>query len=172
MTRPRGLMAGLIGALIAGEGQAETLYFCWLGAQGYSMTGQMQIAPAAQGKKLITEADVTGFAITGYLEGRPLGQWDLDALGPETSWILHYDPQAQVFLTPDALGQSVSQAWNADGTATDCGDPGFGFNLGNFAQDFCLNGAWLRESGTPPETPFAVSREPVDPLCRIIVPLS
>ena len=88
------------------------------------------------------------------------------------SWTLNYDPAMREFLTPGAMGLGVSQAWNADGTATDCGDPGFGFNLGNYAQDFCLNGRWVEESGMPPETPFLVSPIPVDPLCRVYAPTS
>ena len=91
---------------------------------------------------------------------------------PNSSWLLNFNPATNEFLTPGQAGLGVSQAWNADGSAEDCGNPGFGFNLGNFAQDFCVNGVWIEESGMPPETPFLVSGVPVNPQCRIYAPLS
>ena len=156
----------------AGQAHAADYYFCWLGGSGYTMTGQMSVAPAALSKTIIREDDVTEFRIAGYLDGQLLGKWDKDDRDDLSSWTLHFDPARNAFLTPMDAGLGVSQAWNADGTATDCGNPGFGFNLGNYAQDFCLNGVWIEESGMPPETPFLVSATPVDPLCRVYTPLS
>jgi hypothetical protein len=136
------------------------------------MTGQMSIMPSALNKPVITQDDVTLFRIAGYQNQQLLGKWDMATRESDDSWLLNYDPARSVFMTPGEMGLGVSQAWNADGTATDCGNPGFGFNLGNFAQDFCLNGRWIEESGMPPETPFLVSPVPVDPLCRVYAPTS
>ena len=156
----------------AGQTQAADFYFCWEGANGYTMTGQMSIDPVALNKPLIRETDVTLFKIAGYQGGVLLGKWDMATRGPTTSWTLHFDPARNAFLTPGDAGLGVSQAWNANGNANDCGNPGFGFNLGNYAQDFCLDGVWVEESGMPPETPFLVSTIPVDPQCRIYAPIS
>ncbi|MFQ1701078.1 hypothetical protein ACJ5NV_10820 [Loktanella agnita] len=159
-------------ALMAAPVQAADYYFCWEGANGYTMTGQMTVNPSALNKPVVTEGDVTEFRIAGYQEGTLLGKWDMAIRGPTTSWVLYFDPGRNAFLTPADAGLGVSQAWNANGDANDCGNPGFGFNLGNYAQDFCLNGVWLEESGMPPETPFLVSPTPVDPQCRVYAPVS
>lgn len=158
--------------LMATQAHAVDYYFCWQGANGYTMTGQMSIDPVAVNKPVVTQDDVTEFRISGYQSGRLLGKWDMATRADSASWLLNFDPAARTFFTPGAIGLGVSQAWNADGTATDCGSPGFGFNLGNFAQDFCVNGQWIEESGMPPETPFLVSPIPVDPQCRVYAPTS
>ncbi len=159
-------------ALFATNAQAADFYFCWLGQNDYTMTGQMTITPSALNKPVVTASDVTRFKIAGYREGTLLGKWDMQTRAPGASWTLHFDPARSVFMTPGQIGLGVSQAWNANGDADDCGDPGFGFNLGNYAQDFCLNGVWVEESGMPPETPFLVSPTPVDPQCRVYAPTS
>ncbi|KJZ19123.1 hypothetical protein [Loktanella sp. S4079] len=159
-------------ALCATQVQAADFYFCWVGANDYTMTGQMSIPDAVLGQSLITEQDVTAFKIAGYQAGALLGKWDMTTRGDSDSWFLRYDPERSVFLTPSELGLGVTQAWNANGNANDCGNPGFGFNLGNYAQDFCLNGVWVEESGMPPDTPFLVSAVPVDPYCRTYAPVS
>lgn len=159
-------------SLIATQANAADFYFCWTGGSGYTMTGQMAIPESALNQPLITEADVTGFKIAGYLDGALLGKWDMSMLTPDTSWMLRYDPIRGVFPTPGELELGVTQAWNAGGNADDCGESGFGFNLGNYAQDFCLHGVWIEESGMPPDTPFLVSPIPIDPYCRTYAPLS
>lgn len=159
-------------SLLASQAHAVDYYFCWEGANGYTMTGQMSVALDALNKPVVTQDDVTEFRIAGYQDGMLLGKWDMATRADTASWLLNFDPAAGEFLTPEAAGLGVSQAWNADGTAMDCGTPGFGFNLGNFAQDFCVNGQWIEESGMPPETPFLVSPIPVDPLCRVYAPTS
>ena len=164
--------AAFVLSLLSTQAHAADFYFCWQGSNGYSMTGQMTINPTALNKPVVTQSDVILFKIAGYQDAQLLGKWDMESLQDTTSWLLNYDPGRSVFLTPGEMGLGVSKAWNAGGTATDCGDPGFGFNLGNYAQDFCLNGTWVEESGMPPETPFLVSPVPVDPLCRVYTPTS
>jgi hypothetical protein len=159
-------------SLLATQTHAADFYFCWEGSNGFTMTGQMSINPVALNKPLITQEDVTLFKIAGYQDGRILGKWDIATRAEGATWFLAYDPARRAFLTPGELGQGVSQAWNANGDADDCGTPGFGFNLGNYAQDFCVNGRWIEESGMPPETPFLVSPIPIDPQCRVYVPTS
>lgn len=165
-------VAALSLSLVASQGHAADYYFCWLGANGYTMTGQMTIDPVALNKPVVTQDDVTLFKIAGYLEGTLLGKWDMATRAPDTSWLLNFDPARRAFMTPGDVGLGVSQAWNANGDADDCGNPGFGFNLGDYAQDFCLNGVWVEDSGMPPETVFLVSPTPVDPQCRVYTPTS
>lgn len=166
----RGL--ALVASLLASNAHAADFYFCWQGSNGYTMTGQMSINPIALNKPVVTQDDVLLFRIAGYQDGVLLGKWDMATRDETASWVLNYDPARSVFMTPGEMGLGVSQAWNANGDADDCGTPGFGFNLGNYAQDFCLNGQWIEESGMPPETPFLVSPVPVDPLCRVYAPVS
>jgi hypothetical protein len=64
------------------------------------------------------------------------------------------------------------QEWNANGQVDDCGSPGFGFNGGNWAQDFCIDNVWIEESSIDPDTPLPAM--PMDePLrCESVLPLS
>ena len=164
--------ASLALSLVVTQAHAADFYFCWQGSNGFTMTGQMSIDPTAINKPLITQNDVTLFKIAGYQDGSILGKWDMATRAADDSWFLNYDPARRAFLTPGEMGLGVSQAWNANGNANDCGVPGFGFNLGNYAQDFCVDGRWVEESGMPPETPFLVSPIPVDPRCRVYAPTS
>ncbi len=164
--------ATLVLALGATTANATEYFFCWEGENGYTMTGQMSLAADAREKPIVTENDVTEFRIAGYKDGILIGKWDQATREGDDPWFLTFDPERNAFFTPGELGLGVSQAWNAGGNADDCGNPGFGFNLGNYAQDFCLNGVWVEESGMPPETPFLVSPIPVDPQCRVYAPLS
>jgi len=164
--------AAFVLSLTATQLHAADFYFCWEGANGYTMTGQMSLNAVALNKPIVTQEDVILFKIAGYKDGSLLGKWDAATREPDDPWLLIFDPANNRFPTPGELNMGVTQAWNAGGTAEDCGNPGFGFNLGNFAQDFCLNGVWVEESGMPPETPFLVSSVPVDPLCRIYAPTS
>ena len=168
MIRP----ASLALALWATTADAAEYYFCWEGENGYTMTGQMTLARNAYQNDIVTEADVTEFRIAGYKDGILIGKWDQATRQDDDPWFLTFDPRRLAFFTPAELSLGISQAWNAGGMADDCGNPGFGFNLGNYAQDFCLNGVWVEESGMPPETPFLVSTIPVDPECRLYAPLS
>ena len=163
--------AALLAAL-ALPAQAETIHFCWLGANGYTMTGLMELDRNGMRRPIATERNVTRFEITGYRDGTPIGAWSLATAEPGDPWFLHYDTRTRAFLPGAALGMGTTQGWNAGGTAEDCGPGGFGFNSGNYAQDFCLDGVWIEESGVDPDTPFLYADSPIAPDCRITVPLS
>lgn len=166
------IRALLIGGVVASPAQAADFWFCWTGSNDYTMLGQMRVPEMALNKPLINAEDVTLFRIAGYRDGQLLGKWDIDTRDPDDTWVLNFDPASLSFLPGDAPGYGYTQGWNADGTAEDCGSGEFGFNSGNYAQDFCLNGTWIEESGVPPGTPFLVSPTPVDPFCRIVSPMS
>lgn len=160
------LIPALIAATLAAPARAEVVWFCWQGDNGFTMTGRMEFPDALSNFAMITEAQVSAFEITGYLDGRALGSWNMADRGPDTTWYLRYFPAAMEFPVDDMVPGPFDQGWNADGTATDCGNPGFGFNAGNLAQDFCHNGVWIEESGMPPPTPFyAMSMPPKTPDC-------
>jgi hypothetical protein len=146
--------------------QAADLNLCWTGAGGYTMTGRMALPDAAMFKTIVTQNDITRFKISGYQNGKFLGAWDSANRGVDTTWHLRFDPAGMVFLTGGRFAGVASQGWNADGNVMDCGTPGFGFNAGNFAQDICVNGAYVAASSIAPDTPLFATRNPVTPDCR------
>lgn len=156
----------LVFALSASAAGAEVVHFCWQGENGYTMTGRMEFPDALSGADMITEADVTAFAITGYRNGSALGSWDMATRASDATWYLRYMPAEMAFPVDALVPGPFDQGWNANGDADDCGNPGFGFNAGNYAQDFCVNGLWVEESGMPPPTPFyAMTTPPPTPDC-------
>ncbi len=131
---------------------ASDFSFCWVGANGYTMTGKMSLSQGVTG--MATEKDVTAFKIAGYRNGTLLGTWDMADLHPGATWHLRFDTATQTFPTGGSFPTQNSQGWNADGGADDCGNPGFGFNSGNHAQDVCVDGHWARDSSIAPESPL------------------
>lgn len=148
------------------QATAADIHFCWIGDNGYSMSGRMSVPDHLMSKNLITEEDVTGFSITGFHDGRPLGHWNAADRAPGATWHLRFDPQRRTFLTGGTFSTLNSQGWNANGGVTDCGNPGFGFNSGNYAQDICLNGKYVASSSIAPETPLTTSDHPLGADCR------
>jgi hypothetical protein len=65
--------------------------------------------------------------------------------------------------------EGTYQVWNAGGNVTDCGNPGFGFNGGNRAQDVCVNGAFIDESGIDPATPLKIAGDPSNPCGPVLL---
>jgi hypothetical protein len=143
----------------AGSARAETAIwtFRWEGANGYAMTGALAFDAAIAERRLVTERDLACFAITGTRDGRVLGRWSLGALTPDTSWRLHFDGRAGVFLV-EGMGVRMPQAWNMNGRGDDCGEDGFGFNVGNLGQDVCVDGALVESSRIDPPTPLPATR--------------
>jgi hypothetical protein len=154
-------------AALAHPVDAAVVHFCWAGANGYSMTGTLEFPDELLEADVVTQWDVTGFRITGFKDGSPIGSWDWATRQRDDVFYLRYLPREMRFATGGEVPGTYDQAWNADGTAADCDADGFGFNAANYAQDFCLGGVWIEESGVPPETPFPAQAEPVaDPTCR------
>ncbi len=131
---------------------ASDFSFCWIGANGYTMAGKMQLSPGVTG--IVDQDDVTAFKIAGYRHGDLLGTWDMQDLQDGATWHLRFDVTSQSFLMGGSFPASYSQGWNANGSVDNCGSPGFGFNSGNHAQDVCVNGEWARESSVAPDTPL------------------
>ena len=155
-------------SLLATPADAVVIHICWQGSNGYTMTGRIEFPDSLLTAPIVTQADITAFRITGYLEGQLLGKWDLSDLTPTTTRYLRYDPVTMTFPTTatNLSATGIDQGWNANGDVTDCGSPGFGFNAANYAQDICLNGIWVEPSGVPPETPFKASAvAPFTPDC-------
>ena len=152
--------------LWATTSDAAMVYICWVGGNGYTMTGSMEFPNELLSADMITEAEVTHFTIAGYLNGALIGTWDMADRNDTTTWYLRYLPREMRFPTNSEVPCPFDQGWNADGTATDCGAGGFGFNAANRAQDFCRDGVWIEDSGVPPKTPFfAQSKAPWTPDC-------
>ncbi len=142
----------LAAALVAAPVHAVEVQFCWIGNAGYSLTGEMAFPDRLAAADRITEADVTAFDITGYRDGAIIGRWSLTDLRPGTSWNLNFSPREMRFATGGNSTDDDGQQWNASGSATDCGNPGFGFNAGASAQDICLDGQFIQESGISYDT--------------------
>ncbi len=155
------IRAALLLSLAASAAQAETHVFCWEGALGYRIEGIITYPRNATG--IATEDDVTAFAITGWRGDLRLGQWSLADLTPDTSWTLRFDTDRLEFPMGGIREDGTYQAWNAGGFADDCGIPGFGFNGGNRAQDVCVDGVFIDESGIAPDTPLRIAPDPSNP---------
>ncbi len=147
-------------ALAASQAWAEEAKwrFEWTGAGGYSMRGVMSYDPDVINGSVVREHDIICFAIEGIHDGQAIGTWSLGQLDGLTSWRLHFVPAAQAFV-PFGMGVAMPQAWNMNGAGTDCGPQGFGFNIGNAAQDICVNGQLIAASQRPPGTPFLATRD-------------
>ncbi|WP_298497555.1 hypothetical protein [uncultured Maritimibacter sp.] len=144
----------------AGPVMAEdvTYRFQWQGAGGYSLRGVMSFDESLAGADVVYEGDLTCFAIEGYEGKKPIGRWALGMLTEETSWTVTFLPEPSQFVVYSDAAQ-MPQAWNMNGLGEDCGTPGFGFNIGNQAQDLCLNGEWVWESQVEPSRPFPAVRD-------------
>lgn len=155
----------LLLTLLPVSAPAADFAFCWRGAGGHVLEGRMTIRDAALARPLVTEDDVTAFAIAGYLDGRPVGSWNLEDLTPRTAWNLNFDPAAMAFVTGGYSRSPRGQAWNASGSVDDCGLPGFGFNSGASGQDVCIDNTWRTDSIVVADTPFPVHPAGSAPPC-------
>lgn len=126
----------------------------------------MSIPDGAMYQAILTERDVTAFKVSGYHKGQLIGTWNSATRGDEATWHLRFDPAGMTFLTGGRFAGTASQGWNADGSSENCGNPGFGFNSGNYGQDLCVNGMWIEGSSIDPETPLLATLDPVTPDCR------
>lgn len=153
-------LAGLLLCISAGvTGAEEARYrFEWQGGGGYVMRGGMSFDAALQDDGVVTGSDLTCFFIEGSRNGDPVGRWALSMLNEETSWMLTFLPKRSEFAV-FSEGTPMPQAWNMNGVGNDCGAGGFGFNIGNAAQDLCIDGTLIFESQVPPGRPFPAMRD-------------
>ena len=135
----------------------EVIYrFEWQGANGYRVVGALAFDRRTSGP-LVRETDVTCFQIEGYLEEKPLGRWDLSMLLPDTPWRLNFVAPESRFMV-EGESEWMPQAWNMRGDGSGCGLGGFGFNLGNIAQDICVDDEVVVDSQIDPFKPFPAIR--------------
>lgn len=145
----------VLGAAVAAE--PVTWAFEWQGNGGYAVRGGLSYDSAGLPGPFVREGDVACFVIEGTRDGAPVGRWALTMLNEQTSWRLHFDPAGGRFVV-DGEGIWMPQAWNMNGEGTDCGAGGFGFNIGNAAQDICLDDTLIVDSQVPPDDPFPAVR--------------
>jgi hypothetical protein len=162
----------LAAAVVAAPLQAAEVQFCWIGSAGYSLTGRMAFPDSLASADRITEADVTAFEIFGYRDGHAVGRWSLADLRAETAWNLNFLPREMRFATGGRSDSDDGQQWNANGDATDCGTPGFGFNVGATAQDLCIDGRFVIESGVAHDAPLLAQATGVPLSCAADAQLS
>lgn len=132
--------------------------FVWDGAKGHRMRGALAF-DGSMPHAIIRESDLTCFEIEGYRDGTPLGRFTLGMVGPDSVWWLHFDRTRAAFLVEGEMGISMPQAWNMNGFGTGCGAGGFGFNIGDYAQDLCSDNVFLQDSGVDPYRPFPAVRD-------------
>ncbi len=156
----RFIAAIIVGAALAGAAKAQSVAFRfeWQGAGGYVMRGGLSFDAALMGEQLVFETDVDCFVIEGFRDGDPIGGWALGMRTEDTTWRLTFDPVVEQFLVWGPMSP-MPQAWNMDGAGYDCGAGGFGFNIGNAAQDLCLDGELLTASQVDPSRPFPALRD-------------
>ncbi|MGP1355779.1 hypothetical protein [Roseicyclus sp.] len=159
-------------ATAAAPSGTSRFQFCWIGAGGYTMEGIIGFPSERLGTGIITQDDVTEFAIWGYLDGVPVGSWDMEDRTTDTSWTLFFDTSAIAFPMGGHFLEQSYQEWNANGRVDDCGVPGFGFNGGNWAQDVCIDNVWIRESSIDPDTPLPAQAMDQPLSCSAVLPLS
>lgn len=163
----------LLASIPASAAAAAQFQFCWVGANGYTMEGMIEIPDAARNTGLITESEVMDFRIVGFLDGVAIGSWSLDQLTPQTSWTLRFDTDTLRFPTGGIRRENSYQEWNANGQVNDCGAVGgFGFNGGNYAQDVCIDNVWIEDSSIDPDTPLFAQPMNVRLICETTVPTS
>jgi hypothetical protein len=151
----------LTSVLVLGAGIAAaepTKYvFEWAGDGGYAMRGAFEYDSENVVGRFVTVSDITCFVVEGTQDSVPVGRWALTMLNEQTTWRLHFDPATSSFLV-EGQGIWMPQAWNMDGEGVNCGQGGFGFNIGNAAQDICLDETLIFDSQVSPEQPFPASR--------------
>ncbi|WP_253913271.1 hypothetical protein [Pseudoruegeria sp. HB172150] len=153
-------LAAATGGVLGGPAAAQSVAyrFEWVGEGGFVMRGGLSFPADLMGSQVVLEEDVDCFVIEGERDGQPLGRWALGMLEDDTTWMLTFDPVVEEFIVygPEA---PMPQAWNMDGLGYDCGAEGFGFNIGNAAQDLCVNGELMVASQVDPRRPFPVERD-------------
>ena len=154
----RAVMCGLLLYPSVTAAQEARYGFRWEGAGGYAVTGALAFDPALIAGRIVRETDVSCFVIEGFREDAPIGRWALGDLNEETTWRLFFDAGAEEFLV-EGDGVRMPQAWNMNGRGNDCGEGGFGFNLGNLGQDLCLDNTILVESPIASDVPFPALRD-------------
>jgi hypothetical protein len=157
MLRPFIAAFAILTLATAARGEDVAYSFTWEGAGGYVMHGALAFDAASAGP-LVRENDVQCFVIEGFRDDEPIGRWALGQLTEETTWTLTFSPAQSAFVVYSPMA-TMPQAWNMDGFGENCGDPGFGFNIGNFAQDLCVDGELARESQIAPARPFPATRD-------------
>ncbi len=150
-----GLLA--LGLAPSAKAQSVTYSFEWVGGGGFSMRGAVSFDAGLMAEQLVTEDEVECFVVEGYQDDTPIGRWALGMLTETTTWTMTFDPVLEQFVV-FGPGAPMPQAWNMNGIGTDCGEDGFGFNIGNAAQDLCLGGTLLVDSQVNPTRPFPAVR--------------
>lgn len=155
------LCLALAAVLSAGAAAAElsAWRFTWKGSGGYRIEGRLAFDARHLSAPTVTERDIACFVIEGFRGDMPVGRWALGQLRPETTWTLTFDPQAGA-LVVFGPGTPMPQAWNMDGYGRNCGAGGFGFNIGNAAQDICIDGRLIVESQVTPSQPLPARPAP------------
>lgn len=153
------LLASVLALTVtAAAAQDARFRFVWQGGGGYTLRGAMSFPAELLSARQVHETDLSCFEIEGFSGAAPVGRWALGMLTPETTWTLTFDPAASAFVVYGP-GAVMPQAWNMDGGGYNCGPDGFGFNIGNAAQDLCVDEQLIFDSQVDPSQPFPALRD-------------
>lgn len=139
------------------QAQEATYRFSWQGGNGYTFEGALSF-DAQRAGPIVRETDVTCFEVFGYRNEASIGEWNLSMLDGETTWRLHFlASESRFFVEGEDIW--MPQAWNMRGDGRGCGPDGFGFNLGNIAQDICIDDQVVIASQVSPFQAFPAERD-------------
>ncbi|MGB1235683.1 MAG: hypothetical protein ACPG5U_08115 [Planktomarina sp.] len=144
----------------AARAQQVTYSFVWTGSGDYSVKGAFSFDEGEISNAFVFSDDVVCFEMTGFHKDQEIGKTSLVDMEGTQNWIFHFDHRSKRLLVHGDTFLSMPQAWNMGGRGNDCGEAGFGLNIGSAAQDICINNTLIYESQIHPSTPFPVHVDP------------
>jgi len=136
------------GFVFPASSQAALVDINWVGANGYSMTGQFGFSDSLLGTGVIHAGSLTSFSITGFNGASTIGTWNyfVDGLAFGNTFNFNFNTTTLTFGQGGALMGLTGEGWNNTGTISSCAT--FGFISGSGGQGLCAGGAFLGASRT------------------------
>jgi PEP-CTERM motif-containing protein len=126
--------------LLAGAAEAGTITenLSWTGTSGYSLNGTFSYSDSLSG--WITGSQLTSFSIEGFLNGNPVGSWNVaDGVSPGAlSFNFNFNATTLLFGQGGLSGGQQGEIWNVGVSCSD--SSAFGFASGANRQVLCVNG--------------------------------
>lgn len=137
-------LVGLIVGMSTAQAAIITQDLGWQGPNGYSMSGTFSYSDALSGP--ITGAQLSSLVIDGFLNGSPIGSWDLANGFAGFTFNFNFNATTLLFAQSGNSGGSNGQDWNDTLGGNTCPNPGFGFTSGSAGQGLCVNGSFVSAS--------------------------
>ena len=137
------IVAFLILAPVVGSAGVVTEGISWIGADGYTMTGQFQYSDTLANTGMIAGSQLTSLSIQGFLSGSPIGSWNLASGYAGFTFNFNFDTTALTFAQGGYSSSPTGQDWDVTTGGGTCPNPGFGFSSGSGGQGLCVNGSFV-----------------------------